>query len=188
MRPTEFGDAVQLANVSTSQTPLTPPFGNRMNIFTAFRLSVISAPVIALSAIAYTLLATPTFSQDWQVILAWSGDGGILLQDEQFSATDMAVMVTFVAFAIVSVINQIALFFYWRPSRLILLILTILGFAATPFLGLSVSPPFEALAIDTSVFLSGFALALAYYSPVAERFTKALPNNPMDQRGRSAAS
>ncbi len=141
-----------------------------MNPFTAFRTSVVTAPAIAVFAIIYTLVATSSFSQDWQDVLSWSGDGGVLSEGEELTPSDIAIMVLLIGFLIVAVGNQIALFFYWKPSRLIYLILTILGFLLTPFFGLTVSPPLETLGYELSVFISGITLALAYFSPVAERF------------------
>jgi hypothetical protein len=145
---------------------LIPLFGKQMNPSTLFRASVIAAPLVAVLAAAYTLIATPSFSQDWQDVLAWSGNEGVLSEGEGFAPADIVMMLVI----IIAVGNQIALFFYWNPSRLIYLTFTILGFLATPFFGLVVSPPLEALGYELSVFISGVTLALAYFSPVAERF------------------
>ncbi len=142
-----------------------------MNPFNAFRASVVAAAVIAVMTIVYTPAATCTFSQDWQDLLAWSGDGHIFSDREEFAPrTDIAISVLLVVFLIVAVGNQIALFFYWKPSRLIYLCLTIIGYLTVPFSGLTVSPPLETLGYELTNFFSGVTLALAYFSPVAERF------------------
>jgi hypothetical protein len=141
-----------------------------MNSFTAFRTSIIVAPIIALLALIYTTVAIPTFSQDWQDLLSWAGDGGVFVDGDEFSSSDIALLVGLIALTFVALGNQVALFFYWRPSRSIFLGLTILGFVATPFLGLTVAPPMETFGYELSIFISGMTLALAYFSPVAERF------------------
>lgn len=141
-----------------------------MNPITLFRASVIAAPVIAVLAFAYTLAAPSSFSQDWQDILAWSGNGSILSKGEEIVTTDIVIMILGVILLIVAVGNQIALFFYWKPSRLLFFILTILGFVVTPFLGLTVSPPLETLGYELAAFISGITLAMAYFSPVSEKF------------------
>ncbi len=141
-----------------------------MNPITLFRASVIAAPMIAILAFAYTLAASSSFSQDWQDILAWSGNGGILSKGEEIVMTDIVIMILGVILLIVAVGNQIALFFYWKPSRLLFFILTILGFVVTPFLGLTVLPPIETLGYELATFISGITLAMAYFSPVSEKF------------------
>lgn len=141
-----------------------------MNPYIAFRTSVVAAPLIDALAVIYMMSATPSFTQDWQDLLAWSGDGGILTDEEELAPKDIVMIIVILVYALIALGNQIALFFYWKPSRTIYIILTILGLLATPFLGLTVAPPLEMLGHELSLYISGATLALAYFSPVSERF------------------
>lgn len=151
----------------------------------AFRISVIAAPVLSLLAALYTLIATPYFSQDWQDLLAWSMDGSVFPEcpseeEELPPLPDLAAFLlsglALVLFGLVAVANQIALYFFWPPSRPIYLALCLVGFTLTPLMGLFVSPPLEMLGMELSIFISGITLAMAYFCPeIADRFVKKAP-------------
>ena len=136
-----------------------------------FRVTLILGPLLAGAAAAYNWVASPGFSQEWQDALTWSGEGGIFpMNEEELTAATLMAAAQVGGFALIALANQVALFFYWGPSRIIYLILCLLGFGVTPFLGLVVQTPLEALLYDLSLFTSGMTLALAYFSAVAKRF------------------
>lgn len=74
--------------------------------------------------------------------------------------------------AVLLVVNQVLLFFYWGPSRFIYFLSYLLLIPATLLQGLNVFSPVEYFLYEVSTFLSGMTLALAYFSPVAERFSR----------------
>ncbi len=73
--------------------------------------------------------------------------------------------------ALVGMLNQIALFFYWKPSRMIFLFTCLPLYLSTLLFGLSVLSPLEYLLYELSAFISGISVALAFYSPVAQKFS-----------------
>jgi len=141
-----------------------------MNPFIIFRVSVIVAPLIAIITLFYSVFAVLGFSQEWQDILTWSGDEGLLSEGGEFKLPENIIWIFLTGFLMVAMGNQIALFFYWKPSRLIYFVVTILSFIIIPFCGLTVSPPLETLGFELSNYISAITLTLAYFSPVAARF------------------
>jgi hypothetical protein len=142
-----------------------------MNIFSVFRLSVVAPIVLSGIGVSYAILAEASFSQDWRDILAWSGDGGIIPDDLGTAPVWTWILIGFFGLAaVVALVNQVLLFFYWKPSRTIYLATCILLSPAMLFMGLSILTPIEYMLYEVSTFISGITLALAYYSPVAERF------------------
>ena len=95
------------------------------------------------------------------------------MEEDEVSAGTAFFAVQLVGFAFLAIANQVALFFFWAPSRHIYLILCLVAFAIIPLLGLVVQPPLESLAYDLSLFLSGIILALCYFSPLSQRFKAA---------------
>jgi len=147
-----------------------------MKPLTIYRLSLVIAPLLAILGVIYTEIAQDGFSQDWRDLLSWSGDGGVfnVVYDESgeiIDSNEILTIVTFVILFVMGGINQIAMFFFWKPSRHIFSILCVFGFVATPCLGLLVSPPIENLLMELSLFISGVTLALCYFSdPIVNRF------------------
>jgi len=73
---------------------------------------------------------------------------------------------------VISLIAAIGMFFFWRPARVLALIGTLLALVALPF-----SEPFVATGLATlfnegSSILWGMVLALAYWSPLTQRFAR----------------
>lgn len=138
-----------------------------------FRVTVVLGPLLAVGGIVYSVLAASSFPAEWQEALKLAGDGGILpIEEDQLTAGHAVVGLQFVAFALIALANQVALFLFWGPSRFIYLLLSLIGFAVLPLLGFVVQPPIEALLFNLSLFFSGMTLALAYFSPAATRFNK----------------
>jgi hypothetical protein len=92
---------------------------------------------------------------------------------EGFSSYELFAVGAMVAILVVAIANQIAMYFFWPPSRPIYLLLCVIGFGLTPALGLTVQPPMETLGYELSAFIAGATLALAYLPPVSEKFNRA---------------
>ena len=61
-------------------------------------------------------------------------------------------------------------FFFWRPARVLALIGTLLAIEALPFFEPFVATGLATLFNEGSSILWGMVLALAYWSPLAQRF------------------
>lgn len=143
-----------------------------MSPFTLFRISIIAPVVLWIAGVAYSVLAESSFSQDWKDVLAWNGNGGMIPNSlSDVSIAEWAFILSVGLTAVVAVLNQILLFFYWKPSRVIYLVTSILFYPTILLCGLTVFTPVEYMLYDLATFISGVSLALAFYSPVAQRFT-----------------
>lgn len=142
-----------------------------MNVFSLFRISVVAPIVLIGIGIAYAILAESSFSQEWRDIIAWNGYGGIFFDDLNTASIWRWIAIGSIGLvALIRLINQFLLFFYWKPSRIIFSISCIIFYPTLLICGLSVLNPIEYFLYEVSTFLSGITLALAYYSPVARRF------------------
>lgn len=138
-----------------------------------FRCSLVLSPAVGVAGGIYSLVAASHFSQDWQDLLAWNGDGSWLPLDESQEIGGVLLLLAG-AFAVLiaALANQIAMFFFWPPSRHIYAFLCVIGFVLSLSLGLTVQPPLETLGYELSAFIAGVSLAMAYLPPVSERFTR----------------
>ncbi len=147
-----------------------------MNAFLLFRISVVAPILLCLVAALYVQTVEPSLSSQWSDLLAWNGEGGLLPDGiEGASFLTKLLLVAAGVGMVLLLINQVLFFYYWRYSRIIYL-MSCLG--SYPFLllsGLAITTPVEEVLFEMATFLSGIALALAYYSPVAERFVQADP-------------
>ena len=144
-----------------------------MNPFVLFRLSVVFPVPLSIAGVVYASSSESSFSQNWRDLIAWHGDGGLLPNDFTDASVMAWVFMLLVAvMALITLVNQVLFYFYWRCSRVIYLISIITSIAATWFLGLSITTPVENVFNEMATFMSGMALALAYFSPVAERFRR----------------
>ncbi len=142
-----------------------------------FRWSLVLSPAAAIAAGIYSFVAASRFPQDWQDLLAWNGDGWWLpiSESDEISTRELLIAGALLAFGLAALANQIAMFFFWSPSRHIYLVLCIIGFGLTPGLGLTVQPPLETLGYELSAFIGGVTLAMAYLPPVSDRFRRSSP-------------
>ena len=143
-----------------------------------FRCSLVLSPAVGVAGAVYSLMTASHFSQDWQDLLAWNGDGAWLLAGspediEDISGIEWLTVGALLAFFLVAIANQIAMYFFWPPSRHIYAIVCVIGYGLTPFFGLTVQPPLETLGYELSAFIAGVTLAMAYLPPVAEKFKRA---------------
>ena len=144
-----------------------------MNPFLIFRLSVVAPIPLCLASAMYASWAEPSFSQNWRDLIAWNGDGGMLPND--FTDASMMTWAYIIVLAVTTLtilVNQVLFYFYWRHSRIVYLISYIILYPLLLLSGISILTPVEYVLYDLATFVSGMALALAYFSPVAERFRR----------------
>jgi len=132
---------------------------------TGFRVVLASSVAAGIVGIMVMTLSEATLPFDLQRYVSRQIAGPI-------SPRDLVAFVIWVPAMVISLIAAIGMFVFWRPARVLALIGTLLALAALPF-----SEPFVATGLATifnegSSILWGMALALAYWSPVAQRFAK----------------
>jgi hypothetical protein len=67
---------------------------------------------------------------------------------------------------ILSLVSSIGLFFFWRPSRILYLISSVLWLLLLPFFGPNVDAGWGKVFEDAGLVVSGVILALVYFSPL----------------------
>lgn len=75
-----------------------------------------------------------------------------------------------VPFALVLLVSTIGLLFFWRWSRTIALFSTVAGFGIYPLFGQTLSSGWANSLLEASFTTWGAVLALAYFSPLSQRF------------------
>ena len=119
----------------------------------------------------YTELSLETYSQDWQDLITWDGDGGVFTNDDDIFATENILYLLFFSSLIVLVsASAVGLYFFKKWARTLTVVLSIVGLFVTYFMGISITTPVETISYDISAFLSGIIIAMAYLSPLNERF------------------
>jgi hypothetical protein len=76
-------------------------------------------------------------------------------------------------FFLVGIASTIGLFYFRRWARTLSLVVLGAGFILTPFLGATLSSGLSYALIEFSTTTWGAALAIAYYSPLSQRFHQA---------------
>lgn len=82
-----------------------------------------------------------------------------------------------VPWLLASVVSTVGLFFYWRWARPLALIVAVLGLAVSPLLGPGLASGWSSALLEASFLSWGAVLALAYWSPIGQRFERQ-PNRP----------
>jgi hypothetical protein len=87
---------------------------------------------------------------------------------EAKSQVEQSLVTLRVAFPVIilSLVSSIGLFFFWRPSRILYLISSVLGLLLAPFLGPYVDAGWGRALEDAALVVSGVILALVYFSPL----------------------
>ena len=132
---------------------------------TGFRVVLVSSVVAGIVGIIVMTLSEASLPFELQRYVSRQSAGPL-------SARDIVALVIWAPAMVVSLIAAVGMFFFWRPGRVLALIGTLLALAALPF-----SEPFVATGLATlfnegSSILWGMVLALAYWSPLAQRFAK----------------
>ncbi|MGH9721419.1 MAG: hypothetical protein ACRD8O_14515 [Bryobacteraceae bacterium] len=130
-----------------------------------FRVILASSVAAGIVGIIVTVLSEASLPFDLQRYVSRQAAGPI-------SGRDLIALVIWAPAMVISLIAAIGMFFYWRPARVLALIGTLLALAALPF-----SEPFVATGLATlfnegSSILWGMVLAVAYWSPLAQRFAR----------------
>jgi len=132
---------------------------------TGFRVILASSVAAGIVGIIVTVLSEASLPFELQSYMSRQSGG-------PFSELDMLGFVIWVPAMVISLIAAIGMFLFWRPARVLALIGTLLALVALPF-----SEPFVATGLATlfnegSSILWGMALALAYWSPLTQRFAR----------------
>jgi len=166
-------DDAFVANDSLQSDRFSPKGFPVMNPFALFRFCVVAPLVLTAASVAYSIFAEATFSEQWRDILTWNGHGSVVdLDVESPSIGVIAFAVVLAMIALLALLNQVLLFFYWGPSRLFYLIGCVAFFPTALLWGLTILTPVEYLLLELSTFFTGMTLALAFYGPVAARFSR----------------
>ena len=150
---------------------------NKPTLRTIFRTLVVASFFIPLIGVAYEFAVSSGLPEDEQVILQWSGHGGILGSAFSEEATtsspvaSLAVVVGLVVLVLGLLAAQIGLFFFRPWARTWWAIAAFLFLPASLFLGWSIMLPFTQFCYDLGMVMSGGILALSYASPLAHTFS-----------------
>ena len=79
-------------------------------------------------------------------------------------------LAVFLPWILAAVASTIGLLFFKRWARVVALYSTLIGLAFYPFFGATVSSALASALSEASFLLWGAVLALAYFSPISERF------------------
>jgi len=146
-----------------------------MKLTTLFRASLIASFLIGILSVASMFLTVPLLPPELQSYL--ENEDAILSLTENLSPAVLKSMLVaaigiVLAILIGTVTITVGLYFWRRWARSLYLITTILFLLSSIFLGpVVLSGPTEFL-YGIGYMLTGFILALAYFSPVAEKFRK----------------
>ncbi len=148
-----------------------------MNAQKLFRVLLLVSLIATVTAPTLHYAASSRVSADWKTLLQWDGDGGLVdrVPDEFPSAWGARILLVAgltvaLGFALFALVTQIGMFFFWRVARPGFLVVTVVSIALTPLFGLSVTLPLEGMLYDVATLCDGAALAMAYCSPLSERF------------------
>lgn len=147
---------------------------NMQKLFRALLLVSLFATVMALTL---HLTASSRVSEDWKTLLQWDGDAGLVdrVPDTLPSSWGARILLiagflVAIAFVVLTLLTQIGMMLFWRFARPGFLITTALSLVLSPFLGLSVTLPLEGAMYYLATLCDGAVLAMAYFSPLSERF------------------
>ena len=130
-----------------------------MTLLKIYQLSVITSCVLFV-AYWYAPWLYGYLDSESQGILAWGGHKSSYELPEWFSN----------AYLVIMIISYIGMLLLRKAFRTLFLILTIISFPIALISGMSVITGIEVVIIDISTLLSGFIIAIAYYSKLNEQF------------------
>jgi len=132
---------------------------------TGFRVILASSVAAGIVGIIVTMLSEASLPFELQSYMSRQSDA-------PFSEQDMLGFVIWVPAMVISLIAAIGMFLFWRPARVLALIGTLLALAALPLSESFVATGLATLFNKGSSILWGMVLALAYWSPLAQRFAR----------------
>ena len=99
-------------------------------------------------------------AQEKQSLLSYNGYGSLVGESEYFYWGFFLAMVT----------GYIGMLLFRKLFRLWFVSLIVIGLILSPIFGMSILTGIEAFIFDTSTILSGFVIALAYFTPLKDKF------------------
>ncbi len=144
-----------------------------MSLAAIFRTLLVVSFIGAFAGLALQPLLEPHLPQDWTDVIAWDGNRGAISFENSQPYAMISALRLIGAVLILSVVAQIALFVFWPPARLLYAAAVALSVAFESLVGLSVQPPWESFFSAVTYACDGAILALAYASPLRERFAAA---------------
>lgn len=142
-----------------------------MQIKNLFRTLVILSLVIPICGGAYTYLTLESYSQDWQDLFTWNGDGAILGLNNNSSSLELVYDAFTSILIILILISTIGLLLFKRWARTLTVFIISISLLFSLILGLSVMTPIETFTYELSAYITGIFIAMAYLPPLNERFT-----------------
>ena len=130
---------------------------------TRFRVILAASVAAGIAGIIVVMLSAASLPLDLQGYVSRQAA-------EPFSGRAFTAFVIWVPAMVTSLIAAIGMFVFWRPARTLALIGTLLALAALPFYEPFVATGPDTLFNEGSSILWGMVLALAYWSPLAQRF------------------
>ena len=86
------------------------------------------------------------------------------------SARMLVAFLIWVPAVVITLVAAVGMYFFWRPARVLALIGTLLALAALPFYEPTVETGLAIFFNEGASILWGMVLAIAYWSPLAQRF------------------
>jgi hypothetical protein len=90
----------------------------------------------------------------------------------EMTAGVLSLLATTIWLIILSLVASIGLFFFWRPARILYLIAVAANLLLTPFSGPYVDAGWGTTFLQAGFIVSGFILALIYFSPLKDLYEK----------------
>ena len=84
----------------------------------------------------------------------------------------MIMIATTVPAIILWILSSVGLFFFWRPARILYLIVNVAGLLVAPFFGPYVDAGWGTAFDEAAILVSGVILALIYFSPLKDLYEK----------------
>ncbi|MDQ3623258.1 MAG: hypothetical protein M3463_12315 [Verrucomicrobiota bacterium] len=141
-----------------------------MSLAAVFRILLVASFIGAFAGLALQPLLAPHLPQDWTDVMAWDGNRGAINFENSHPYAMISALRVLGAVLILSVVAQIGLFVFWPPARLLYAAAVALSMAFELLVGLSVLPPWDSFFNAVTYACDGAILALAYASPLSERF------------------
>jgi hypothetical protein len=149
-----------------------------MSPATLFRTLILASLALAILG-GVVSLSPGHIPETWQQALDLHGDGGYWQHLESSAEGDDAALavnhsvlgfIGLIILAVILIALWVGLFFFWRPSRTVNVVVTVLYAASLPWAGLSVYLPIQAMFAEISVLLQGAIIALSYSPPIKHLF------------------
>ena len=88
------------------------------------------------------------------------------------TARETIMVVATIPLFILLLVSSVGLFFFWRPARILYLIVTVAGLFLTPFFGPYVDAGWGTALDEAAILVSGVILTLFSFSPLKDLYEK----------------